>query len=437
MNDTARNDLHSSKPKKQKIELWVQVLIGLVLGVIVGRMFPDFAASNLKWLGQLFIDLIMMVIVPLVFFSIVSGVVSLGDPKTLGRMGAKAIFGYVATTMVAILLAFVLANTFQPGVGVSEDIMQQLNFNIEQSGKEPAETETKEAPDVTDILLGIVPKNAIGAMAERNILQVIFFAIFVGATMVLMRGQTPLITNIVNEAAEIFYKIIEIIIRLAPYAVFGLTAWVVSALGLDAIMSLLLLVVTVVTACILQYVMMLAVLAVFGRLSPWPFMRKSLPYQLIAFSTSSSSATIPTTMAVAESKMGVSKTTTAMVIPLGATVNMNGTAIYLAICTLFVAQLMGVDLTMGQYVTVLVTITLLAIGTAAVPGGSLVMMPIVFGTVGLPVAAIGLILGVDRILDMVRTTINVTGDAFVSVMIDKSEGRLDMEMYNAHIAADE
>lgn len=425
----------SATPKKRKMELWVQVLIGLVLGVIVGLVFKDFASENLRWMGQLFIDLIMMVIVPLVFFSIISGIISLGDPQTLGRMGAKALFGYVATTMVAITIAFSLANIMEPGVGVSGEIMEQLDFNLQEAGDDTKEV--KAPPGFSDIILGIVPKNAIGAMAERKILQVIFFAIFVGVTMVLLRDKVPHITAIVNEAAEIFYKIIEIIIKLAPYAVFGLTAWVVSALGLEAIKSLLMLVLTVLTACILQYIVMLTVLAVFGRLSPWPFLKKSLPYQLIAFSTSSSSATIPTTMAVAESKMGVSKTTTAMVVPLGATVNMNGTAIYLAICTIFVAQLVGVTLDMSQYITVLFTITLLAIGTAAVPGGSLVMMPIVFGTVGLPAAAIGLILGVDRILDMARTTINVTGDAFVSVMIDKSEGRLDEERYNAHIAADE
>ncbi len=381
-------------------------------------------AANLKWIGDIFINLIMMVIVPLVLFSIISGIISLGDPKMLGRMGAKAITGYVLTTMIAILIAFVVANVLQPGAGVPETLTADLNMATDTGASEV------QRPSLSSIVLGIVPKNAIASMAERQILQVIFFAVFVGVAIVLIGEQKlPTICNIVHESAEVFYRIIEIIIGVAPIAVFALTAWVIGVLGVEAVVALLNLVLAVVTASGIQYAVILLAILLLGRLSPKPFIKKAFDFQLLAFTTSSSSATIPTTMKVCESKLGVSKTSSAMIIPLGATVNMNGTAIYIAVCTVFVAQLVGATLSLEDYFTILTTVTLLAMGTAAIPSASLIMMPVVFAAVGLPIDAIALILGVDRFLDMLRTSLNVTGDAAVATIIDRSEGRLDEEIY--------
>jgi Na+/H+-dicarboxylate symporter len=408
----------------KKIPLWKQVVIALILGGIFGAAIGEWAA-NIRFVGEIFINLIMMVIVPLVFFSIVSGIISLGDPKLLGRMGLKAFGGYVLTTIIAITVAIVLANFMNPGEGVPVEVASKL-----EDANDFADIEPMERPTVADILISIIPTNAVEAMAERHILQVIFFAVFVGVVMVLLKGKTPRMEEIVHEAASIFYKIIDIVINLAPLAVFALTAWAVGALGIDAVISLLQLVLTVLLACLLQYGVLCLALGIFG-LNPIHFIRKAVEFQVIAFSTSSSGATIPTTMRVAEQGLGVSKTTASMVVPLGATVNMNGTAMYLAVAAVFVAQFVGIQLTADDYVVITTTITLVAIGTAAVPGGSIVMMPIVFASVGLPVEAIALILGVDRILDMFRTTINVTGDAVVSAVIDKTENTLDEKAYNA------
>lgn len=382
-------------------------------------------AANLKWIGDIFINLIMMVIVPLVLFSIISGIISLGDPKMLGRMGAKAIVGYVFTTMVAICIAFVVANVMQPGNGVPEEMTASLNLDAASSS-----AAEMQRPSLSSIVLGIVPKNAVQSMAERQILQVIFFAVFVGVAIVLLgEDKTRTISDIVHESATIFYKIVEIIIETAPIAVFALTAWVIGVLGIEAVVALLNLVLAVTTASAVQYGVILLAILVLGRLNPVPFIKKAFEFQLLAFTTSSSSATIPTTMKVCETKLGVSKTSSAMIVPLGATVNMNGTAIYISVCTVFVAQLVGVHLTMEDYVTILTTVTLLAMGTAAIPSASLIMMPVVFGAVGLPVEAIALILGVDRFLDMLRTSLNVTGDAAVATIIDRSEKRLNEKMY--------
>ncbi len=408
----------------RRFPLWQWVLFGLVTGALFGFVLEEQAAS-LKWIGQIFINLIMMVIAPLVFFSIVSGVISLGDPKLLGRMGMKSLLAFLVTTVIGIAIALTVANVLPPGLGVPQEVTSRLD-TLEST---LVEDQQEKAPTVAEILIGIIPNNALLAMTERNILQVIFFAIVVGVVMVLMQGQTPRITEIVHEAANIFYKIIELVILLAPPAVFALTAWTVGVMGIDAIIALSKFVGVVVLVCLMQYVVLAAMVVVFTRLSPLPYIKKCLEFQLIGFSTSSSSATLPTTMRVAQQRLGVSSITASMVIPLGATVNMNGTAIYLAVCAVFISQLYGIPLSMDQYLVIITTITLVAIGTAAVPGGSIVMMPIVFASVGLPVEAIALILGVDRILDMVRTTINITGDVATAVVVDHSEGKLDTQRY--------
>jgi Na+/H+-dicarboxylate symporter len=412
----------------KKLQLWHKVLIGLVLGFIAGYVLGEDAAQ-LKWIGDLFINLIMMVIVPLVFFSIVSSIASLGDAGTLGRLGGKAFFGYILTTVIAITLALFMANLFQPGGGIDSttvnDLLQQKSTIDYGKAAEAGR------PSVVDILLGVVPNNAVKAMAERNILQVIFFAVFVGVALILLKHQTDKIHDVVHQGALVFYKIIEIVIQLAPYAVFALTAWIIGTLGFDVFLTLINLVVTVVTACLTQYALILIVgIMLIARLSPLPFLKKAVEFQILAFATSSSSATIPTTMRVVKEKMGVSDTSGSLIVPLGATVNMNGTAIYIAICAVFVAQLSGISLSIADYGMIVLTTTLMSIGTAAIPSASLVMMPVVFASVGLPVEAIGLILGVDRFLDMVRTTLNVTGDAAVAVIVDKSEQQLNETLYN-------
>ncbi|MFW0777374.1 MAG: dicarboxylate/amino acid:cation symporter [Rickettsiales bacterium] len=397
------------------------ILVALVLGAIAGWILgPD--AIHLKWIGTIFINLIMMIIAPLVFFSIVSGIVLMGDPKKLGRIGLKSFLIFVATTCVGIMIAIGISTLLQPGVGIPADI---LEFNHTAAAAPAAER-----PTILDILMGVVPSNALKALTERNILQVIFFAVMMGVIIVLLKDKTPRTAELMHEGAEISYGIIGAIIKLAPLAVFALTAWSIGVLGVDAVRALTMLMVTVVAACIIQY-FVFGISLLLSGVNPIPFYKKSIGYQLIAFSTSSSTATLPTTMKTITKDLGVSQSTAAMVAPLGATINMNGTAIYLTASTMFVAQLGGITFGFNEYSIILTTIVLLSIGTAAVPSGSLIMMPVVFGAVGLPVEAIGLILGVDRILDMVRTTLNVTGDAATSVIVEQTEGALKEGVYHA------
>ncbi len=404
------------------MQLWQKVIIGLILGVIAGVLLKE-KTVYIKPIGTIFINMIKMVVVPLIFFSIISGITSMEDKSKLGKVGAKSTAAYLATAMFAVVIGLVTASIFKPGVGV--------NIDLSSSSASQAVAKESTQPDMLQMLVDIVPTNAIGAMAEGHILQVVFFAIFVGITINLMGDQGKRLIEMIQLLAAMVFKMIGLIIKLSPYGVFALISWVVGTQGMDVLISLAKLVVTVVFACGVQFAVFALFILVFARLSPLPFFKKSIEYQALAFSTSSSKATLPTTMAVCQERLGISKAGTSFVLPLGASINMDGTAIYLGICAVFFAQVTGVELHFHEYLLIILTSTLASIGAAGIPGGALIMMGMVLSTVGLPLEGIALIAGVDRILDMLRTTINITGDAAITLIIDKSEGMFNEEIYHS------
>lgn len=402
-----------------KLKLWQQVLIGLVGGIVFGLVFKEDAAV-VKPIGTVFINMIMMCVVPLIFFSLISGITGMKDPKALGRVGLKATFAFLTTVAFAICIGLAVVNVLHPGVGV--DL---------QLSAVPIQPAAEQQQSIVETFVNIVPKNAIGAMAEGHILQVVFFAIFVGITLTLMGKEGEKLVDLAHSSAKLMFRIIGYVVRLSPYGVFALIATVVGTQGVEVIYSLIKLVGTVVLACGIQYLFFGVFIAVFARISPLPFYRKSLDYQALAFSTSSSKATLPTTMAVLNEKMGVSKDSTSFVLPLGASINMDGTALYMGICAVFIAQAIGVQLSLHDYVILIFTCTIGSIGAAGYPGGAMAMMGVVLTALHLPAEGLALILGVDRVLDMLRTTINITGDATITLIVDKSEGKLDEIAYRA------
>lgn len=400
------------------MQMWQKILIGLVLGVITGILFSDIA-PYLKPIGQIFINFIKMLIVPLIFFSLISGITSMEETGSMGRLSAKAFGFYLTTTAVAISLGLLVATVLQPGVGASIDFEMLENAN----------TTTAEM-NLGQMLVSLVPENPIAAMAEGNILQVIVFALLVGVALHKSRDKTERLIDFSHSAAEMMYAMTHIVMAMAPIGVFALIAALTAEQGLGVLYDLLKILLVVYLACILQVILVYGGLVrLYARLPVIPFFKKVIPAQLLAFSTSSSAATLPLTLEVAQEKLGVSKSSSSFVLPLGCTINMDGTALYQGVCALFVAQVMGIDLTMGQYITIILTATLASIGSAGVPGAGLIMLTLVLSSVGLPIAAVAIIAGIDRILDMARSAVNVTGDLTVALCVDKSEQQLDEKMY--------
>lgn len=398
-----------------KLKLSTKILLGLILGIVVGFLFqgsPETASTFIKPLGTLFIRLIKMIIVPLVFASLVVGASSVGDVKKLGRMGGKTVGYYLITTAIAVTIGLILGNVLQPGAGL------ELPVDAKYQGKE--------APSVIAVLLDIVPQNPIAALVDGNMLQIIFFAIFVGICITLIGKKADPVKNFFDGFAEIMYKITGIIMELAPYGVFGLIVPVVAEHGLDVLAPLAIVIFAVYIGAIIHAaVVYSAAVKIMGNISPLTFFKGIFPAQVIAFSTCSSSGTLPATINCVEENLGVSNDVASFVLPLGATINMDGTALYSGVCALFVAQVYGLDLSLGQQLTVVLTGTLASVGAAGVPGAGLIMLTMVISSVGLPLDGVALIAGIDRILDMARTTLNVTGDASASVVVAATENDLN------------
>lgn len=398
---------------------WQYIFLAMIAGFLFGNIAPEYAAM-LKPLGDVFVNLIKMIVVPLVFFSISAAIISMEHTQSLGRIGGKSVLIYLVSTAVAICIALTLANVFNPAAGLGEMDFGDVEIKVTQT------------ISFSETLVSLIPTNPLQAMSEGNILQVISFAVFLGIAINFTEKKVNKIEGFLNESAEVFYSLTGIIMKFAPYGIFGLISWVVSTQEPDVLKSLVKVIFVVVGACLLHTVVVYSFFVAFlARLNPLTFFRKIVDAQIIAFSTSSSSATLPITIKVAEEKLGVSKGTAKFVLPLGSTVNMDGTAIYLGICAVFVAGLVGVDLSLMDYLTIVVTATLASIGAAGIPGVALVMMSMIFTAVGLPLEAIAMIAGIDRILDMVRTTVNVTGDLAISVVIDRSEGAFNEKIYNS------
>ncbi len=417
------------------MKLWQKVLIGLVAGIAVGYVIGQmgmlagygidgkvFLTTYVKPFGTIFVNLIKMVVVPLIFFSLVSGITGMSDAKAFKRIGGKSVFAYLMTGAFAVCIGLAFGTVFKPGQGVDLSSLQVM------SGSATAAPAPQSA-SLIDMLVNVVPTNIVKAMSEDHILQVVLFAIFFAVALNKVREKTPELIKLVHQVAQAVFQLISIIVNFSPYGVFALTAWVVGTQGFDILLALLHLIFVVMGALFTQYLLFGVMLMLFGKLSPLPFYKKVLEPQALAFSTSSSKATLSTAMRCARERMGVSEASTSFVLPLGASINMDGTAIYLGICALFFSQAFGIPIDSHHYLILVLTATLGSIGAAGIPGGSLIMMGMVLTSVGLPLEGIALIAGIDRILDMMRTTVNITGDTLITVIIDKTEGTLDTQTY--------
>lgn len=401
----------------KKLNLTTKIFIGLILGVITGLAFtsnPEFLETFIKPVGTLFINLIKLVIVPLVFASLIVGAASIGDPKKLGRIGGKTLGYYLLTTAFAVLIGIILATIINPGAGLSI----------------PAEAaaEAKEAPKLIDTILNIVPSNPIKAVVDGSMLQIIVFALLLGvAVTMLPKEKGDPFVHFFDSLAEIMYKITAIVMLLAPYGVFALIAPVVARNGPAVLIPFTKVILAVYIGCVLHAgIVYSSAVSIIGKMNPVKFFKGIAPAAVTAFSTSSSSASLPVTMKNTTENLGVSEKIASFVLPLGATINMDGTALYQGVCALFIAQVYGIDLTMAQMGTIVMTATLASIGTAGVPGAGLIMLSMVLQSVGLPLEGVALIAGIDRILDMMRTCINIVGDASCAVIVAKTEDELSV-----------
>ncbi len=399
----------------KKVSLPIQILIALGLGVVVGLLLrgnPDIAVNYIKPFGTLFLNLIKLIIVPLVFSSLIVGVANLSDVKQLGRLGGKTLAFYLVTTAFAVSLGLIMANIFNVGGGYvlpTEELV----------------VEVKEAPSVVETLLGIIPANPLKALVEGNMLQIIAFAIILGSGILVVGEKGKVLFNVFDALAETMYVITGAIMRLAPIGVFALIVPVIAEHGAGILQSLLrLIIIAYVASFIHAGVIYSGAVQFLGKMSPIKFFKGISPASILAFTTSSSSGTLPVTMKCCEDELGVSKPVASFVLPLGATINMDGTAIYQGVSALFIAQVFGVDLSLGQQLSIVLTATLASIGTAGVPGAGMIMLTLVLQSTGLPLEGIALIAGVDRILDMIRTSVNVTGDAACAVVVARSEGEI-------------
>lgn len=401
----------------KKKSLTVKVIAGLILGAITGLLInllaPD-AFNTLNTylfvpLGQIFLSLISMLVVPLVFFSIILGTSGLGDPAKLGRIGIKTITYFLVTTTIAIIIGLGLAAIVQPGLAGDFDL-------------EAAKFESEEAPSVGETLLNIIPKNPLEALTNGNMLQIIVFAVFIGLALTALGERTKGIVNLVEQGNEIMMYLVGIVMKFAPYGTFGLIATAIGSQGLSAIKAMSAYMAVVLAALFIHAAFTYGgTVGLLAKKNPIWFFKKFAPAMSVAFSTSSSTATLPVSMDVAQKHLGVPKSVSSFVQPLGATINMDGTAIMQGVATMFIAQAYGVDLSMVDLATVVLTAVLASIGTAGVPGVGLIMLAMVLGSVGLPPAGIGLVLGIDRLLDMTRTAINISGDAACAVYVSETE----------------
>ncbi len=403
-----------------QIALWKRILGALVAGVIVGMLWGP-GAESILWLGDLFIRLIRMVVVPLVFVTLVSGIVSMGDPTKLGSLGVKTLAIYMATTLAAITIGLILAAILGPGVGV------------DLSTATPGQVQ--EAIPLSERLLSIVPDNPIAALAEGNILAIIFFALLVGVSLLHIGEEGKPIADFMDAGSETMLKITHWVMEVAPFGVFALIAWVSGTQGVSALLDVITLALCVVLACFAHLLIVhgVIIMKLMLKLSPVQFFKGSRDAMLVAFSTSSSSATLPVSMSVAEENLGIKPLVASTVLPLGATINMDGTALYVGIVSVFAAQAFGIDLSLADYMLVAGSTTLVSVGTAAVPGASLFLMAAVMETIGITpeqiAIVIGFILPFDRPLDMLRTAVNIGGDLSVSTAVANWEDEFDREIF--------
>ena len=416
--------------KKKKLGLTSRIFIGLIGGLILGVILNLFVPHSyfrdtilvegiFYVIGNGFIRLMKMLVVPLVFCSLVCGSASIGDTKALGKVGGKTIAFYLCTTALAVTVAITVATIVRPGIG--------LDMSAIQKGDAVA----AESTSAVDTLLNIIPENPIGSLANGTMLQIILFALIVGILLAKMGERAELISNLFSQCNDLMMEMTNMVMTLAPIGVFCMIARTFANLGFDAFVPLLKYMGSVVLGLAIQcFVVYMLLLVVFARLNPIRFLKKFFPVMGFAFSTSTSNATIPMNIDTLEEKIGVSRKISSFTIPLGATINMDGTSIMQGVAVVFAAQAYGIHLGLNGYLTVIATATLASIGTAGIPSVGLVTLSMVFTAVGLPVEAIMLIMGVDRILDMLRTAVNITGDAVCTTIVAKQNGEFDSNVFN-------
>jgi len=394
--------------KKGGVSLIWQISIGFIAGIVFGRMASPQVVGYVAPLGSIFMALLNMLIVPLVLSSLIVGVASLGDLKALGRIGVKTVVLYLLTTAAAIAIGLALGNIMQPGAGMDLALAKA--------------TEAKAAPSLGQVLTNMFPKNAFAAMVNANMLQIIVFALFFGVALTMAGEKGKPALAFFDSMAEVMYKMTAIVMKFAPYGVFALIAGTVSKYGMAVLLPFAKVIGAVYIGCIIHAVVIYSgLVTAFARKSPMWFFRGIKEASLTAFVTRSSAGTLPVTMECCHN-MGVPEKVSSFVLPLGATINMDGTALYQGVCALFIAQAYGIPLNLSAQLGILLTATLGSIGTAGVPGAGLIMLTLVTTQAGLPIEGVAMIAGIDAILDMIRTSLNITGDAAVATVVARTEG---------------
>lgn len=419
-----------SRSDHHKMSITTKILIGMALGLILGSLLNVYAPDNeliqgylvqglFHAVGKMFVNALKMLVVPLVVFSLICGVCGIGDVGILGRVGVKAFLLYLITTAMAISLALIVAIAVGPGKGGGLSSVQNSQF------------EAQEAPPLTDVFINIIPDNPVHALANGEMLQIIFFVILFSIAMLMSGDAGKRLAEVAEQLNEVMMVVVTLVMDFAPIGVFCLMAKTFAEQGFDLIMPMIGYFMVVIVCLLLHALGTLNILLfALSRLNPLAFLSNIRPAQIFAFSTASSNATIPVTLRALEKRMGVHNAIASFTVPFGATINMDGTAIMQGVATVFIANVYGVDLGMTDYLTIIAMSVLASIGTAGVPGVGLIMLAMVFNQVGLPVEGIGLILGVDRLLDMVRTAVNVTGDAVVTCIVAHGENQLDRAVFN-------
>lgn len=423
---------NTAEKTKKKIGLSTQIFIALLIGALFGVVIHYWIPSSyikdtvivegvLYVVGQGFIRLMQMLVVPLVFCSLICGSMAIGDTKTLGKVGVKTIGFYLVTTALAVCVALGSALLINPGRGLDMDAVQKGTVSS-----------TTEATSLVDTLLNIIPKNPVQSMANGDMLPIIVFALFVGIMLAKLGTRGSVVANFFSQFNDVMMEMTMAIMKVAPIGVFCLIARTFATVGFSAFAPMLKYMGNVTLALAIQCLVVYQILLfVFTRLNPFKFIKKFLPVMGFAFSTATSNATIPMSIDTLSKKMGVSKQISSFTIPLGATINMDGTSIMQGVAVVFIAQAYGIPLTMGNLATVVVTATLASIGTAGVPSVGLVTLAMVLNSVGLPTEGIALIMGIDRILDMTRTAVNITGDAVCTTIVAHQNKALDKNVFYA------
>jgi Na+/H+-dicarboxylate symporter len=397
------------------MKLWIKIVIALVLGVLTGLLLGPHA-EPLKLVGNIFLNLINMIVVLLVLSSMTVGITSIHDPQKLGRVGLKTLLLYMTTTVIAILGGLLFAKLFQPGAG--------LNLH---GG---AQVVIGESPGLSEIILSIIPKNPIASMVEGNMLQIIVFALFLGVSINFAGAKGKPLLEVLESLAEVMYRLTSVVMEFSPIGVFAIMASVTGSFGLSVLLPLLKFLSIYYLACFVHILVVFCGILWLANLKLMPFFRGMGDAIMVAFTTCSSSATLPVSMHCAQKNLGISKNITSFVLPLGSTVNMNGAALFQGMSAVFISQAYGIHLEWQALITIVVTATLSAIGAAGIPGTGFIMLSVVFTSVGLPIEGLAILAGIDRLREMGSTVLNILGDAVCAVYVAKQEGELDERQYN-------